>query len=155
MFQKIGNWTEKSEEKCFNIEDLKNACIDGQREANLSKVRRTGSEMTIFRAYTYTIKKPSREVNILDFVGMHSSGAVTYRKRPNTTMNHVVPKIILRRIGLLIPESCRKKIQRKKKDLVLRATTEDAVKIKYDYITMQREQARSENWLTKIENMSF
>ena len=151
MFQKISGWVESAEDKCYNTKDLVKACLDGQKEANQCKQRRTGDEMTIFRAYTYTIKPPSEMKNIVNLVGIHSTGAVTYRKDDDTITNHVKPENIAPRNGILVPLTLRKKVRRKAKDLKLRRTTEDAIDTVYDYARMQNEQKKTHAWLRKID----
>ena len=74
MFQKIGSWIENAEERCFNVKDLIKACLDGQAQANKSKQRRTGNDITIFRAYEYKMRVPTERVDTLDLTGMHSTG---------------------------------------------------------------------------------
>ena len=77
LFQKIGIYVETAEKRCYNIQDLAKAVRCGQRQANESKKRRTGETSTILWVYTYDIKKPSKDVPIIDLDGMSSSGAVT------------------------------------------------------------------------------
>ena len=149
-FQKISGWVESAEDKCYNTKDLVKACLDGQKEANQSKQRRTGDEMTIFRAYTFSIKQPSEMKDIVDLVGIHSTGAVTYRKDDDTITNHVKPENIATRKGILVPLTQRKKLRRKAKDLKLRRTTEDAISTMYDYARMQNEQKKTNGWLQEI-----
>ena len=150
MFQKISGWVESAEDRCYNIEDLAKVCQDGQKEANQSKQRRTGEEMTIFRAYTYKFVTPSKNKDIVDLCGIHSTGAVTYRKDDETVTNHVLPQNIAIRKGIVIPTSTIKQLPRKAKDLEMRRNTEDCIVTEYNYLLMQNEQKKTKSWLREI-----
>ena len=82
---------------------------------------------------------------------MHSTGAVTYRKRPDTFLNHVTPQNIELRRGILVPKSKRK--NRARNDRSLRRNTEDAMETEYDLLRMAVEQKRSQAWLQEIDSL--
>ena len=86
----------------------------------------------------------------MDLEGIHSTGAVTYRKDDETVTNHVLPQNIAIRKGIVIPTSTIKQLPRKAKDLEMRRNTEDCIVTEYNYLLMQNEQKKTKSWLREI-----
>ena len=149
IFQKVSQYVKSSENRLSTVDDLQKCCMDGQKEANKSKMRLKNEKPTPFRAYTYKIKKPSKLVNKVCFSGIQSSLAFTYIKSTDTLINNILPENVLTGDGIPVPKSMITKSNRK--DRTLRRETTDAFEADKDYEKVSAQEIQQRKWLKKLE----
>ena len=98
--------------------------MEGQKQADISKMRLKNEQPLQLRAYTFKIQKPSRKVYNVLFNGIQSSLAFTDTKATDKLVNNVIPNNTLTGKGIEVPKSKIKHLNRK--DRELRRETSDA-----------------------------
>ena len=155
IFQKVAHYIKSSEKKLETADDLATCCMEGQKQADILKMRLKDEGPLFFRAYVYKIKKPSAKVYKVNFNGIQSSLAFTYSLTTDILLNNVIPDNVLIGRGIIVPKRMIKEIKRKKKDLSVRRETEDAFGTEQDYDKMRNQEKLKNKWINKIERVNI
>ena len=126
--------------------------MEGQKQADISKMRLKDEGPLFFRAYVYKIKKPSAKVYKVNFNGIQSSLAFTYSVTTDILLNNVIPNNVLIGRGIIVPKTKIKNVKRKAKDLSVRRETEDALGVDQDYDKMRKQEKLKNKWINKLNN---
>ena len=127
--------------------------MDGQKEADKSKMRLKNEEPLPFRVYTLKIEKPSRKVYKVLFDGIQSWLAFTYTKATDKLINNIIPTNILTGAGILVPKSIIKNLSRG--DRTVRRETKDAIEPDYEYEKMRAQEKKKNKLLKKLQNWEY